>query len=280
MQRRTMIWATAGVLMIAGCGPTDQPTVRRGQIAPNGSAGPSRSAGMQSKSETRDAEVAARQPHHPTAPTLNVVPATPSAGSLATRRSMRAERLLSSESSTKHNDTEGWTAEPADSGSHAGQRAASQDVGDSDSREIRFGGISLVAPDSWTRERPPMRFILAEFNIPGGSGESSDAQVTVTMAINNDRKSVIRLRRQLDDEERSKESDVKHMNIRGHEVIVVDSSEENDPQSGGDGRSRALNAMVFLADSVFFVNCTGPEETIANRSGEFRDFLQSMKEVN
>ena len=37
-------------------------------------------------------------------------------------------------------------------------------------RDVRMGNLGLVAPKTWTRERPPMGFMLAQFNLPRATG--------------------------------------------------------------------------------------------------------------
>lgn len=153
-----------------------------------------------------------------------------------------------------------------------------------DSKEVRIGGMCLVAPKNWMREKPPISFILAQFSLPRAAGDKSDAQLTVTSPGEHNPKAIERVREQL--KEKPEEGSVEHLQIAGNEVVLVDSTgdyndgdEESDPSSkpASEGRYRALNAMVFLGNKVYMVNCTGPEKTVSERAGEFRAFLQTMK---
>jgi hypothetical protein len=135
------------------------------------------------------------------------------------------------------------------------------------------------------RERPPISFILAQFSLPRAAGDKSDAQLTVTSPGEHNPTAIERVREQL--KENPEEGSVEHLQIAGNEVVLVDSTgdynddeeEESDPSSKpeNEGRYRALNAMVFLGDKVYILNCTGPEKTVTERAGEFRAFLQTMK---
>ncbi len=179
---------------------------------------------------------------------------------------------------------------PAKTGDAAVPKAAGPDPVQTQSREVQMGGMRLAAPKGWTRERPPMDLILAQFSLPRAQGDSSDAQLTVAAALENDPKSLKRLREQLKEE--AEEGSVEQLQIGGNEVVLVDTSGEEDAEDdadtadgtskpsrppGGGPRYRVLNAMVFLSGRVYFVTCAGPEKTVGERAGEFRAFLQSMK---
>ena len=163
------------------------------------------------------------------------------------------------------------------------RRPASPDTSVGADREVRFGGLCLTAPDTWNREKSPVKFILAEFSLRRSEGDSADAQLTVTLAVNNDPDGLKRLREQIRDTEQGPENKIERLTIGGREIVLVDSVESSDEEgdssasSASEGRDRSLNAMVFLGNSVYFVNCTGPEKTVTERVGEFRAFLETMK---
>lgn len=162
--------------------------------------------------------------------------------------------------------------------------AGRDDAAKLNSKEVRLGSMCLVAPKNWMRERPPINFILAQFSLPRAAGDKSDAQLTVTAPGEHDPRAIERVREQL--KEKPEEGSMEHLQIAGNEVVLVDTTgdyndgeEESDPSSKpeNEGRYRALNAMVFLGNKVYVVNCTGPERTVTERAGEFRAFLQTMK---
>jgi hypothetical protein len=77
-----------------------------------------------------------------------------------------------------------------------------------------------------------------------------------------------------------------HLTISGTEIVLVDSlgrefddADNSSSSPRGKRHFRALNARVFLMDSVHFVDCTGPEKTVGERAGEFSGFLETMKTV-
>jgi hypothetical protein len=86
--------------------------------------------------------------------------------------------------------------------------------------------------------------------------------------------------------QKREEGSVEHLQIGGNEVVLVESlgdyADTSDPFPSpvSEGRYRILNAVVFVGDIAFLVNCTGPEKTVGERAGEFRAFLGTMKAVD
>lgn len=161
---------------------------------------------------------------------------------------------------------------------------AARNVVDLECNEVRIGDTRLVTPKTWTRERPPVDFILAAFRLPRAEGDRADAQLTVTAAGQTDPKCLQQLREQLN--EKPQAGSVEHLRIGGSEVVLVESSGDSGdtsdpfPAPVSEGRYRALNATMFVGGRVYFITCTGPEKTVGERAGEFRSFLQTMKTVN
>jgi hypothetical protein len=225
---------------------SDEPTV------------PSADAERPAKTETAPAKTdnAAAPPATEVGPAMDNAPSVPPAGDVA--------------------------APPSPAGVVEPQKATGQDAAGTDTRNVRFAGVSLTAPNGWIRRRPPLKFILAEFGLPAAEGDPSEAQLTVTRAVNEDPAGVDRLLEQLKEEEESQDSKIEQLTIANHKVVVVDSSgsyddeEDSSAPSKTGERYRSLNAMVFLGGSVYFVNCTGPEKTVTEHLGEFRAFLETM----
>jgi len=255
---RPTILLALGLSLLWGCGRGDHPAVRQDSLPPEDT---STAAAASSSSQAADDTCPGSAAPHRTRP----------------KRDARAHAKL---------------AAPAKTGDATRPRAAGRDPVELQSREVRIGDVCLVAPKGWTREGPPLEFILAEFRLPRAEGDPSDAQLTVSAAGENDPQSLDRLREQLKHE--AEEGSVERLRIGGNEIVLVDSLEEESTKDGGDagddtsdpspppvgeGRYRVLNAMVFLGGQVYFVNCTGPEKTVGARAGEFRAFLQTMKSV-
>ena len=106
--------------------------------------------------------------------------------------------------------------------------------------------------------------------MPRVIGDGEDAQLTVTAAAETTPRSINRLREQLKEE--GGESSVEQLRIAGNEVLLVESSEDDD-EAGNDssapasaGRYRTLNALVIVGDKVYSVNCSGPERTVKARN--------------
>jgi hypothetical protein len=163
-------------------------------------------------------------------------------------------------------------------------KATGRNAAEADRRKVRIGDMCLVAPKTWTREQPPMDFLLAQFILPGVAGDPTSAQLTVAAAGETGPRSLARLREQL--KQKPAEGSVEHLQIGDNEVVLVDSTgdygDASDPLPPpvNEGRYRALNAIVFLGDKVYFVNCTGPEKIVGERLGEFRAFLQTLKLID
>jgi hypothetical protein len=151
-------------------------------------------------------------------------------------------------------------------------------------REVKIGGMRLVAPESWNRKRPRLKILLAEFGVPAMKQGLPEAQLTVTQSIKDDPKAIDQLREEIKDEEQSKDAAVTRLRIADHDVILVDSTEADEDAansaSPGGSRYRSLNAMIFIGGSVFFVTYSGPEAAVTERVGEFREFLQTLKSID
>ncbi|MBI4403406.1 MAG: hypothetical protein HY537_04555 [Deltaproteobacteria bacterium] len=149
--------------------------------------------------------------------------------------------------------------------------------------EVRTAGLRFIAPKTWMREQVPVSFVLAQFSLPRAKGDGADAQVTITSVGNGGSKALKRLGGQLN-QKSDEGGSVERLQIGGNSVIVTDNTGEDggdpgDPfsQAPGVGRYRELNAMVFIGDKIYSINCTGPQKTVSERAAEFRAFLQSMK---
>ena len=316
-----VILLALGVSLLTGCGRSDHPTIHRSvssakdQTAAAPGKGPSQAKDATDRASAKKAETRAKRdsgthlepsdvarssapdmtpsiaadadhPEATTPPQAKVPDATPApkSGETAPANTSAAAAPATVAAPAAGNASNAAPpASPNTSGTPPAQPAG-QPAADATKREVKFGGVSLLAPATWTREPAGPKFILAEFSLPRSQGDSSDAQLTVTLAV-NDPKGLDRLREQIKDEEQSKESVVEHRTIGGCEVIVVDSSGNEDDSSDSSpvkakgSRYRSLNAMVFLGGSVYFVNCTGPEKTVTERVGEFRAFLETLKAV-
>ena len=160
----------------------------------------------------------------------------------------------------------------------ARRHTASGDGSQADRGEVQIGPMCLVAPKTWTRERPPIKFILAQFSLPRAKGDQSDAQLTVAAAGENNPQSLRNLRKLQNQKPGEGSASVEQLRIADKEVVLMDTSTKDG--DANEGRYRVLNAMVFAGGKVYFVNCSGPERTVGERAGEFRNFLQSMKAID
>jgi hypothetical protein len=191
------------------------------------------------------------------------------------KKAAEARRAKASE---KGNADEKVAAADTAAGGKADTRSVSPE-----NREVAISTVRMSAPASWRREPPPAPFILAAFSLKRSAGDSDDADVTVTPAA-SDKKSVQTLRAQLQEDETSGSLKLERLKIDGRDVFLIDSTDTDEDADGKTSaaptRTRSLNATVFIGSKAYFINCTGPEKTVGERSGEFRDFLKTMKTVD
>ena len=301
-----MILCAVGVSLLLGCGRQDyevarpaervthrEPTVPERATPPNGTdtidVGPA--AATRGAADTEDSPKASKPPRldSPSEPTAHSADGgLPAQDVVAPAKDSDTATALSTGVAPAMNNAgrvptaSGGVSLSPGAGTARPPEVAGQDDSHADTRQVRFADLSLTAPNGWIRKRPPLKFILAEFSLPAAEGDSSEAQLTVTRAVGDDRAGVNQLLEQLKEEEQSQESTIEHLTIAGHKVVVVDSSGDYDDEtdSGTPAKSaeryRSLNAMVFLDDSVYFVNCTGPEKTVTQHAVGFRAFLETM----
>jgi len=270
-----MVLLTLGLSLLSGCGRRDQPTVRQVSMHPEDVSTATAAA---NPAEAAD-DCPRREAPHRIRPKRDPATYAKLAGAAHSRLTSATNSRGADESLPKAGD-----ANPAETGGTATAEAAGRGAAEVDSREVRIGAMRLVAPKTWTRERPPIDFLLAEFSLPRAKGDGADAQLTVVPAGADDPQSLERLREQL--KQKPAEGSVEHLRIGASEVVLVDSSGDSGdtsdpfPSPVSEGRYRVLNAMVFAGGKVYFVNCTGPEKTVGERAGEFRAFLQTMKSAD
>jgi hypothetical protein len=311
-----------GVSVLVGCGRNDQPTVRHSSSDSGSSKSTEKSADSASQSaaiaqkkrtEKDDSKTAAKltdlkvaDTKPADAKTLNSADEKP-----AVSPAEMPDAAGNAKQSPKTDATANAAKPPATTGPDAGNAASQANVVPSTAhditapvpsgkpmttepagkqppsesqRDVKLGGMQLVAPESWKRKRPRLKILLAEFSIAASKQGSPEAQLTVTQTIKDDPKAIDQLRDEIKDEEQSKDATVTRLRIADHDVILVDSTDTDEgsstPTSAGGNRYRSLNAMVFIGGSVFFVTCSGPETTVTERVGEFHEFLQTLKSID
>ncbi len=299
---RPGILLTLGLSLVVGCGRSDRPTVRQTSMTPQDESSVSTASNSQQPPEDcpgsslpkrtrpkRDFQAQAKLADAARAEAGKAADLKQPAREPAETGDAKVAKIATKPTRTPPTTlAKAAAAKPAKTGDATPPKTAGRDTAKVETKEVRIGGMSLVAPKNWMRERPPINFILAQFSLPRANGDKSDAQLTVTSPGEHDPKALERVREQL--KEKPEEGSVEHLQIAGNEVVLVDSTgdyddgsdEESDPSSSpaNEGRYRALNAMVFLGGKVYIVNCTGPEKTVGERAGEFRAFLQTMKSAD
>ena len=279
---RRMILMALGLSLLAGCGHRAHPTVRQISMGSEDEG-----AATTAANRSQDAE--------PTCPGSTVPHKIGPTRDVDALRRLAAERRAKRMALNSHGIAATHPAKaanpaiagdvdlpktadlpPLTTGGRARPKAASRGASPADDGRVQIGPMCLAAPKTWTRERPPISFILAQFRLPRAKGDRSDAQLTVAAAGANNPQSLYNLRKLQD--RKAEDGSVEQLRIAGKEVVLLDSM--SDDGDASEGRYRVLNAMVFAGGKVYFVNCSGPERTVGKRAGEFRDFLQTMKAID
>lgn len=278
---RRMILLGLGLSLLAGCGQRAHPTVRQTSRGPENEG-----AVTTASNPSQDADTAcpgSAVAHNPR-PTHDMTALRKLAAEKRAKRPAIHSPPVAAANPAKAGDTDlakitdlpaaktGGAIRAKAARRHTAAGAGSE----ADRGEVQIGPMCLVAPKTWTRERPPIDLILAQFSLPRANGDPADATLTVAAAGENNSQSLRNLRKF--QSRKPGQGGVEQLRIAEKEVVLLDNS--TDAGDGSEGRYRTLNAMVFAGGKVYFVNCSGPERTVGERAGEFRNFLQTMKAID
>ncbi len=148
--------------------------------------------------------------------------------------------------------------------------------------EVELDGARLTAPSAWNRKAPRVEFIRAEFGLPRAEGDPADGRLTVSMAGGSLKDNVDRWRQQFAGKPEKENQET--LKVDGIDVTLVDFSGTYNDQMGMFGPSterpgyRMLGAIFDVGGQLCFIKAYGPAKTMAARAGEFRSFVQSLKE--
>ena len=151
--------------------------------------------------------------------------------------------------------------------------------------------ISLMAPASWERKTPRVRFIDYEFAVPASKGDGQDGRVTVmgaggSIEANIDRwigqfaqPDTSETKNQVPEAERKK-------TIAGLEVHMVDlSGTYRDMPAPFDPSSKAVEhegyrmlAAIIVSPKLgnYFIKFYGPKQTVSDHADEFRKMVDHL----
>jgi hypothetical protein len=258
---RKMVPLALGLALLTGCGQRTRPTMQR------------------TVTGAEDETIAASDPGDGATCPVSAVPhkTRPTRDIEAIRKRIAERHAKRNEVDVPAAGTEGDDKEGNDGGGILTNSAAAahseNDPAGLAGPRVRIGPMCLTAPKTWVRQRPPINIVLAQFSLPRVDGDPADAQLTVAAAGRNVSQSPTQWRK-LQDRKQDGGS-IEQLRIAGSEVVLVDSSSEDDDGSGR--RYRVLNATVFAGGKAYFVNCSGPERTVGERAAEFRGFLETLK---
>ena len=92
-------------------------------------------------------------------------------------------------------------------------------------QKIRIGGMCLMVPKTWNRERETIAPVLAAFSLPRVPGDREDAQLTISLLGRIDLQSNQSLQGKLD-EPKPGEGAVERLKIGGYDVVLEEISGE------------------------------------------------------
>lgn len=153
---------------------------------------------------------------------------------------------------------------------------------------VADGGLKLVAPPSWTKNKPSNNIVEHEFAVPKVTGDAADGRVTVMGAQGGVEANVQRWLGQFSQPDGSPSKDRlrrEQKQIAGQEVHLVDISgtysDQRGPFAGGQAvqreHYRMLGAIVVTKRlGSYFVKFSGPEKTVAANERAFRELIESL----
>lgn len=151
--------------------------------------------------------------------------------------------------------------------------------------------ISLVAPASWERKTPRVRFIDYEFAVPAAKGDSQDGRVTIMGAGGSIEANIDRWVGQFSQADGSETKNQvpeieRKKTIAGLEVRMVDlSGTYRDMPAPFDPSSKAINRQDYrmLAAIIvspksgnYFIKFYGPKQTVADHAEEFHKMVDQL----
>jgi hypothetical protein len=158
--------------------------------------------------------------------------------------------------------------------------------------DLAEGKIVLMAPASWVRKTPKVRFIDHEFAVPAEKGDSEDGRVTVMGAGGSIEANIDRWIGQFSQPDGSETKNQtrepeRKKTISGLEVHFVDLAgtykdmpRPFDPNSPAVERKdyRMLAAIVASPTlGNYFIKLYGPKQTVTAHAGQFRKMIDGMK---
>jgi hypothetical protein len=144
--------------------------------------------------------------------------------------------------------------------------------------------FDFTVPKTWTRQRPRYSMLAGEYLLPRAEGDPADARLTLICVGGTVQANLDRWRAQFggnlehDSQERIK--------VSGRPATLVDLSGTFADQAGQSAPAverkdyRLLAAVVEGGGLNCVIKCYGPARTMAAHAGEFRSFVESLKQKN
>jgi hypothetical protein len=150
------------------------------------------------------------------------------------------------------------------------------------SRANEAPSITWKAPTTWSAAANPSSMRLATYHVPRATGDTEDADVSVTRAGGTTDANIERWLDQFDD--RGKDTRARR-DVRGLKVTVVDVSGTylGGGMTAGPSTPRPgwalLGAVVEAPGTPYFVKVTGPAATVRSSRAAFNALIDSLTPI-
>lgn len=146
---------------------------------------------------------------------------------------------------------------------------------------VKLEGVSLTAPEGWSRKQPQSTFVQAEFLLPRVAGDTLDARLTVSVAGGTIEANIDRWKDQFGGTPAKAQQE--KMTANGLSITLVDFSGEFNDQRGPFAPKvqradyRMIAGIIPAHDQLLFVKAVGPQKTMESHADSIRSFLTTAK---
>jgi hypothetical protein len=165
-------------------------------------------------------------------------------------------------------------------GAGGGGGGAAEAPASDEGPEVKLGGITFTAPETWQRKAPQSSFIQAEFALPKAEGDDADGRLTVSSAGGSIEANIERWKGQFTKLENSHQEKIESAGV---EATLVNLSGEFNDQRGPFAPAvsrpnyRMIAAIIPLGEQPYFVKATGPQKTLEAHAEAIEQFVASAK---
>jgi hypothetical protein len=148
---------------------------------------------------------------------------------------------------------------------------------------VKLEGVSLTAPEGWSRKQPQSTFIQAEFLLPRVADDTLDARLTLSVAGGTIEANIDRWKDQFGGTPAKAQQE--KMTANGLSITLVDFSGEFIDQRGPSAPKvlradfRMIAGIIPAQGQLLFVKAVGPRKTMESHADSIKTFLSTAKTV-